>query len=139
MLIMIRLLILWVKGCRSFRNRRSHRGCGRSVPATSILETVISMTILLTILTLSFATLDRINKTVNPVSLYKAYLATNEVLIRDDLLLGELEEYEVDSYLVKKTISLQGNDMYLVELSVVNGHGNKIYDRKIFKSIAIDL
>jgi hypothetical protein len=109
------------------------------VPATSILETLISMTILLTILTLSFATLDRINKTVNPVSLYKAYLATNEVLIRDDLLLGELEEYEVDGYLVKKMISLQGEDMYLVELTVVNGHGYKIYDRKILKSIAIDL
>jgi len=130
---MIRLLMLWVRSFKCFRRY------SRSVPATSILETVVSMTILLTILTLSFAALDRINKTVNPASLYKAHLATSEVLNRDDLLLGELEEYEVDGYLVKKTISLLARDMYLVELLVVNGHGYKIYNRKILKSIAIDL
>jgi len=70
------------------------------VSASSILETVVSMTILLTILTLSFAALNRINSSVNPVAQYKAHLVTCDVLSREDLLVWKVDEYKVEGFLV---------------------------------------
>lgn len=127
---MIRSLILWTRGCK-WR--------GSTLPATSMVETVVSMTILLTILTLSFAAIDRINKSLNPEAQFKAHLVTCAVLCRDDLLIEEIDEYEVEGYLVKKKIKALANDVYLVELTVLSGHGFTIYTRKIIKSSEIEL
>lgn len=118
---------------------RNCKGWDRSVPAFSMMETVVSMTILLTILTISFVALDRINNSMNPGAQYKAHLVTNQVVGRDDLLLGEVDEYEVEGFVVKKKIIPQLNGMYLVELTVQNGFGNTIYVRKILKSNGIKL
>jgi len=109
------------------------------VPATSMLETVVSMTILLSILTLSFVTIDRINSSLNPAAHYKAHLVSNEILIRDDILLDEMSEYEVDGYRVlKKVVPIQ-KGTYRVELTVMNGFGIIIYVRKILLSHEIML
>lgn len=127
---MIKLLILWI---RSFKVRSSH------VPGTSMLETVVSMSILLSILTLSFATLNRVNHSFNPAAQYKAHLVCKEILCRDDLLVDEIDAYEIEGYTVNKTLFSLGNESYRVELSVKNGFGKIIYKRKTIKSNEIIL
>jgi len=104
-----------------------------------MVEAVVSLTILLSILTLSFVFLDRVNRSLNPSVQYKAHLVTNEVLSKDDLLLEEVDEYEVQGFLVKKSLIPLLNGVYWVELTVLNGDGKKIYDRKILRSNEIIL
>jgi hypothetical protein len=127
---MTRLLILWTK---------NFNGHERKVQASTMVEAVVSLTILLTILTLSFVYLDRINRSLNPSVQYKAHLVTNEVLNRDDLLLGEVNEYEVNGLIVKKRLIPLLNGVYGVELTVLDGYGKPIYVRKILKSNEIIL
>ncbi len=141
---MIKSLMLWTRGCKSLKNIHICRiGLWkpwiRKLPGSSMVEVVVSMTLLLTILTLALVALNRINNSVNPGALYKAHLVTSDVLSRADLLLEEMEEYQVEGFLVKKSIALRKNGMYQVELSVVNGYGKTIYTRKILKSNGINL
>ena len=100
-----------------------------TLSGTSILETVISMTILLTILTLTFASVDRVNASLNPQTVYKAYLATNSVMAQDDLQVDEKSEYEIEGYRIRKQlISLDSHSTHLI-LEVYNGSGKLLYTR----------
>lgn len=100
-----------------------------SLSGTSILETVISMTILLTILTLTFASVDRVNASLNPQTVYKAYLATNSVMAQDDLQVDEKSEYEIEGYRIRKQlISLDSHSTHLI-LEVYSGSGKLLYTR----------
>jgi len=134
---MIRLLMLLTRAYKPLSSKCMN--LMRKVRASSILETVVAMTLLLTILTLSFMALDRINRTVNAQMLYKAHLATTAVLAKNDLLIEELDEYEVDAYLVKKAITPLSKTLFQIELSVINGSGHEVYTRKILKSDDIRL
>ncbi len=127
---MTRLLILWVTRCK---------GTCRTVPGSSIIETVVSLTILLTILTLSFTRIDRINQSVNPQVLYKAHLLTGQVIIREDLMIEDKGEYEIDGFLVKKSMGLMENGLYQIELQVFYSTGKLLYTRKILRSHRIEL
>jgi hypothetical protein len=126
---MISLLISWISSSKI----RGH------VPATSMLETVVSMTILLSILTISFVTIDRINSSMNPAAQYKAHLISNEVLNRDDILLEEMDEYEVDGYRVIKKVVPLAKGTSRVELTIMNGFGKTVFIRKILISHEIKL
>jgi len=87
------------------------------------------MTILLTILTLTFASVDRVNASLNPQTVYKAYLATNSVMAQDDLQVDEKSEYEIEGYRIRKQlISLDSHSTHLI-LEVYNGSGKLLYTR----------
>lgn len=127
---MTRSLTLWIARIRGRVN---------TVPGSSILETVVSLTILLTIMTLSYTYIDRINHSVNPQVLYKAHLTTNEVIIRDDLLIEDAGEFEIDGFQVKKSIEPKGKEIYKIEIRIYNSSGKLLYTRKMIKSPGVDL
>lgn len=106
---------------------------------TSILETVISMTILLTILTITFTRLDKINASVNPQLVYKAHLATNVIMMRDDLLLEEKSEYEVEGYHIIKQLQKLNSQAYGLTMEVYNGSGRLLYTRHKILAHGINL
>ncbi len=126
----MRLLTFWIS---------AYRRVNRKVSGTSILETVVSLTLLLTILTLSFTRIDRVNRSLNPQLLYKAHLISCQVIQSDDLLINQGEDVELDGLWVKKSLELLGNDLYRVEVSIVSKSGKRIYSRTLLKKSGIEL
>lgn len=124
------LLTFWIAAYK-----RRHR----KVSGTSILETVVSLTLLLTILTLSFTRIDRVNRSLNPQLLYKAHLISCQVINSDDLLIKQGEEVEVDGLWVKKSLELLENDLYRVEVAIVSKSGKRIYSRTLLKKSGFEL
>lgn len=127
---MTRLSTYWAAPCKSSR---------WTVAGSSLLETVISLTILLCILTLSFTRLDRINHSVNPQVLYKAHLISSEMIQRDDFLIEKALEQEVDGFRVEKSIEAQEQGVFLIELSIYNKAGRLVHQRSLLKFDGIEL
>lgn len=127
---MTRLLTYWTV---SYNLRRSR------VRGSSILETVVSLTILLTILTLTFTRMDRINQSLNPQVLYKAHLIARQVIQRDDLLETQAVHLEIDGFKVEKSIESKENGLCQVEIRVFNRTGRLVLQRSLLKAIEIDL
>lgn len=125
---MIRLWRYWAR--TSDKTKKSLRG-------SSLLETMIAMTILLTILTLSVTVLSRINHSQNPQATYKAHLATNYLLCQDELLIQTDELFMVDGFRVTRQIESLGEDLYEVQLQVFDATEMEIYVRKLIWSHAI--
>lgn len=117
----------------------AYKRMNRKVSGTSILETVVSLTLLLTILTLSFTRIDRVNRSLNPQLLYKAHLISCQVINSDDLLIKQIEEVEMDGLWVKKSLESLENDLYRVEVAVINKSGKCIYSRTLLKKSGIEL
>ncbi len=110
-----------------------------TLSGTSILETVISLTILLTILTLTFASVDRVNASLNPQAVYKAHLATNSVMAQENLLVEENLEYMFEGYrITKHLISLDSQSTHLI-LEVYNGSGKLLYTRHMILVYGISI
>lgn len=126
----MRLLTFWISG---------YRRVDRKVSGTSILETVVSLTLLLTILTISFTRIDRVNRSLNPQLLYKAHLISCKVIHSEDLLIKQLEDLEIDGLWVKKSLEFLGNDLYRVEVVIVSKSGKRIYTRTFIKKSGIEL
>lgn len=117
----------------------AYKRMNRKVSGTSILETVVSLTLLLTILTLSFTRIDRVNRSLNPQLLYKAHLISCEVINSDDLLIKQSEEVEVDGLWVKKSLELLESDLYRVEVAIISKSGKRIYSRTLLKKSGFEL
>lgn len=113
--------------------------CPASVKGSSILETVISMTILLTILTLTFIRVDNVNASVNPQIVYRAHLATNRIMVRENLLVEEQSEFEVEGYHITKQLQKMNGRAYSLRLDVYNGSGRLLYTRYKILANGIDL
>jgi hypothetical protein len=104
---------------------------GLTVLGTSIVETVVSMTILLTVLTLSMIRINQVNSSLNPFAAYKAYLATNVVLSDENLLIETTDEYEVEGFLVKKQLIIDEDEIIHMTLSVFSVSGKLQYTRDL--------
>lgn len=121
---MIRLSKCLIAVCRT----------GIVLRGSSLLETMVAMSILLTILTMAFAGITRVNHSIHPQAVYKAHLATCEVLNRDDLLVLPEETYEIDGFIVKKELNQLDNKLYEVYLLVSDGTGKVLCERKLMSS-----
>ena len=116
--------------------------CRRSpgkLAGSTIIETIVSLTILLTILTLSMTQIGRINASVNPQVLYKAHMITNNVFNGGDILIETFDKFEVSGYEVNKTIQHLHEGVYLVQLTVVDQRGRTLYTRKKLMADGIEL
>lgn len=105
-----------------------------TVSGTSIVETVVAMTILLTVLTLSMIRINQVNSSLNPFAVYQAYLATNVVLNDENLLIELTDEYEVEGLLIKKELILADDEIIQVTLSVFNASEKLQYTRDLMMS-----
>lgn len=105
-----------------------------TVSGTSIVETVVAMTILLTVLTLSMIRINQVNSSLNPFAVYQAYLATNVVLNDENLLIELTDEYEVEGLLIKKELILADDEIIQVTLSVFNASEKLQYTRDLLMS-----
>lgn len=127
---MTRLLTYLIANCRN--------GICK-VPGSSLFETVVSLTILLSILTLSFTRIDRINHSLNPQVLYKAHLIASLVIQREDLLVEQTGDWEMDGFKVEKSIELEENGLCRVEIRVFNRTGRLVHKRSLLKANGIEL
>lgn len=107
--------------------------------ASSLVESVVAMAILLTILTIFFLQIDQIGYSVNPQAVYKAHIVIDQILCSDELLFEYAEEMEVDGYLVQKKIEKLQNDLYKIDIKVLTPKGKLIYDRSVIKSLLIEI
>lgn len=87
------------------------------------------MTILLTILSLTFTGINRVNQAVNPQAVYKAHLLTNAVLAREDLLIEETADFEIEGYRITKQLKPMGAASMHLVLEVYNGSGKLLLTR----------
>lgn len=115
------------------------KGCPIKLKSATIIETVVSLTILLSIMTLFFVQIDRINASVNPEAVYKAHLITNRLFNSEDILITDEPEMEISGYLVHKTISILSQGLYVIRLDVIDHRGKLLYSRKRIMSDDIDL
>lgn len=111
----------------------------KKLAGSTIIETIVSLTILLTILTLSMTQIDRINASINPQVVYKAHQITNIVFNRGDILIETLDKFEIAGYEISKTIQPLYEGLYLVHLTVLDQRGRSIYTRKKLMADGIEL
>jgi len=107
---------------------------GFAVSGNSIIETVVAMTILLTVLTLSMTRINQVNSSLNPFAVYQAYLATNVVLCEENLLIELTDEYEVEGLLIKKELIFTEDEIIQLTLCVFNASGKLQYTRDLMMS-----
>ena len=125
---MIRLLILKI-----FNKTLSFKG-------STLIETIVAMTILLTVVTVFFTSGDRIEQSLNPDKTYKAWLITNEIFNSKSLLSKDETEFAFKGFIIEKiTKSFKDSELSMVTINVRSSDGKVIYTRRKLISNRIEI
>lgn len=121
------MIIFWMKS-------------NKAIKASTIMETLVAMVILLMILSLFFINIDKVNYSSNPYVLYKAFQITNGVFKDDKILLEFDEPINEGRFQIQKTIeALIMDELYVVEINVLDPNQRMIFTRKKIISTRIDV
>lgn len=108
------------------------------VRASTLIETVVSLTILLTILGLFFGGLGKIELSTNPYRIRKTFEISQTVLLSDDLLLDDKEETLIEDLKVIKKVE-EDSGVFYIEIEVYDKNNRLLYKRDKIISQGIEL
>lgn len=111
----------------------------RSIAGSTIVETVVSMTILLTILTLFFTQIGKIDNASNPHSIYFAYELTEKLYNSNDILIELTDTIKYKRFIIEKKIIPAQPGLYFVEIIIKSESEREIYKRSKWISDSIEL
>jgi len=102
----------------------------KTTRASTLVETTVSMAILLSILTLFFTALAKIEGVNNPHLMLKAHQCSTILFSKENLLNPDQITYEYQGFKIEKQIiELKENELYHVILFFSSPAGKPIYER----------
>ena len=124
--IAIKYWLFLKKECTNVRGR---------LKGSTLIETLVAMTILLTIISIFFLQISKINESINPQIYYKAFLISNKLLLEKNIP-QDNSEFILEGFKIttSQTIQKQANTKVIViTISFLNGH-KILENRKIISN-----
>jgi hypothetical protein len=119
------------------KKRRSN--VNKKAKGSTLVETLVAMTILLTIISMFFLQISRINASINPTSYYKAFLISNE-LLSSEKGYGMEGDFLMYGFLIKRRVIVCKQDQtYEVVITVFLQNGHKIVENRKIISNRIEI
>ena len=113
--------------------------CRTRVQGSTLIETIVSMTILLSIISTFFLTVTRINSSLNPEVYYKAHLLSCELLTPENLTEGE-SDFEMNGYkIIRKIVLREKGVVFEITVTIFLQNGHKVIENRKIISPRIEI